>query len=123
MGAYRFSTDDLAEMTPEQRDAVLDALVMAVLPEGGDDDFVRSDALATVVGAVPWGRSMEEVARMVQGTRSRVQGMRSDERRAMLRGVAARLATPDARAKVLAVVGQVVVADRLADFAQAFGRD
>ncbi len=130
MAAFRLSPEDLQTLTPEQRDAILDALVVAVVSDANvaPAEIARFNA---EVGAVPWGRSMDEVVRMAQAARARVMGLKNDgERLAMLKSISARLPSAEVKGKVFAMMARVMLADRavnvteknvLKAFALAFG--
>jgi uncharacterized tellurite resistance protein B-like protein len=111
MGSLTLTPADVESLTLEQQDAVLEALVVAVVADGsvGQPEVARFNA---EVGAVPWGRSMDEVARMAQAAKARIFGLRSDaERLSMLKSISKKLHDSPVREKVLAMMARVSMAD------------
>jgi hypothetical protein len=128
--ARLITREEIEAMTPEQRDAILEAMVVAIVVDGR----VEKDEIArfnSEVDKVPWAQSKEEVVKKAQAAQARVAALANDdERQALLKNIAARLPPGPIAEKTLGMMALVmtagttvnaVVKDNLAAFAQAFG--
>jgi uncharacterized tellurite resistance protein B-like protein len=122
--------EEIRSLTPEQRDAILEAMVIAVVVDGkvGEGEVARFDR---EVASVPWVQPKEEILLKARAALARVAALANDdERRAMLESIGARLPAGPIAEKTLAMMALVMTADgaanaaeqnSLAAFAQAFG--
>ncbi len=128
--AWVITKDEMAELTSEQQDAILEAMVIAVVADGkiGKDEISRFNA---EIGKVPWPQPKEEVMKKAQEAQARVAALANDdERRAMLESIAARLPAGPIVEKTFSMMALVMTADKRVDpaekntltaFALAFG--
>ena len=128
--ARHITKEEMQVLTPEQQDGILEALVIAVVADGkvGTDEIARFNI---EIGKVPWTQPKEEILKKAQAAQARVLALANlDERRAMLKGIAARLPPGPITEKTLAMMALVMSADKnvndqemgtLAAFAAAFG--
>ncbi len=104
--------DELQTLTPEQQDAILEALVIAVVADGtiGQDEAARFEG---ELGKVPWTQPKEEMAKKAQAAQARVVALANDEERhAMLKAVAARLPPGPIAEKTLGMMALVMAPDK-----------
>lgn len=122
--------EEVQALTPEQQDAILEAMVVAVVADGkiGQDEIARFNS---ELALVPWAQPREEVIKKAQAAQARVVALANDEERlAMLKSIAARLPRGPIAEKTLGMMALVTAADKnvdvaeqntLAAFALAFG--
>lgn len=110
--SFAFTTDDLATLGPEQKSAIIEALVIAVLADG------RAPAEETAqfdreVGAIPWGMEDPEVRRHLEAARRRLLELSDVEAaNALVLSIAERLPTPALREKTLHAVANILYATK-----------
>jgi hypothetical protein len=121
--------DEIASLTPEQQDGILEAMVIAVVSDGkvGDEETARFDR---ELARIPWAQSRDEIVKKALAARARVAALANDaEKQAMLASIAARL-PPTISEKTLGMMAMVMTADLSVDpqeqntinaFASAFG--
>ena len=124
------TTEEIQSLTPEQQDAILEALVIAAVADGkvARDDVARFDSQ---LGTVPWVQSEEEILKKAQAARARIAALANDdEKLAMLKSIAARLPQGPIAEKTLGMMALIMTADgpvsdaeqlTLSAFALAFG--
>jgi hypothetical protein len=103
--------EEIQALTPEQQDAILEAMVIAVVAGGkiGQDEVAR---FHSEVERVPWVQPKEEIIKKAQAAQARVLALANDaERAAMLRGVAARLPPGPVAEKTFGMMALVMAAD------------
>jgi uncharacterized tellurite resistance protein B-like protein len=124
------TAEEVQALTHEQQDAILEAMVIAVVADGkvDEEEIARFNS---ELAKVPWTQPKEDVVKKAQAAQARVAGLANDdERRAMLMGIAARLPHGAIAEKTLGMMALVMTADgpanaaergALAVFASAFG--
>lgn len=125
-----FTKEEIASLTPDQQDAVLEALVVAVVADAnvGSDEVARFDK---EIGSIPWAQPKEAIVEKAQAAQARVMALETDEERiGLLKSIAARLPAAPIAEKTVATMARVMAADKvvnpteknvLAAFALAFG--
>lgn len=124
------SPEEIQSLTPEQQDAILEAMVIAVVAHGksGKDEVAR---VKGHLAKVPWAQPKEEILKKAEAAQLRILALANDdERRAMLTSISARLPpgpiaekTLGMMALIMTTVGPVSIVEEttLTAFAQAFG--
>lgn len=125
-----FTREDIGSLTPDQQDAVLEALVVAVVADAnvGSDEVARFDK---EIGSIPWAQPKEAIIARAQAAQARVMALETDaERLALLKSIAARLPAAPIAEKTVATMARVMAEGKivnpteknvLAAFALAFG--
>jgi hypothetical protein len=124
--------EEIEALTPEQQDAILEALVIAAVADGkvARDDVARFD---NQLGTVPWVQPQEEILKKAQAARARVAALANDDEKvAVLKSIAARVPQGPVAEKTLGMMALIMTADgpvssaeqfTLSAFALAFGID
>lgn len=122
--------EEIATLSPDQQDAVLEALVVAVVSDAkvGTDEVARFDK---EIGSIPWAQPKQAIVDKAQAAQARVLALKTDEERiALLKSIAARLAEESIAEKTVRMMARVMSSDApanpteknvLAAFALAFG--
>jgi hypothetical protein len=106
--AQTFSKEEIQSLTSDQQDAILEALVVAVVANGrvGQDEVAR---LKDEVKRIPWGQPKEAIIEKAQAAQTRVNALSGDsERVALLKSIAARLPPGPVAEKTIATMGLVM---------------
>ena len=104
------TAQDVAGLDSNQKDAVIAALVTAVIADGppGADEMKTFDvALRTL----PWGYSVEELSTKTRSVQARIAAGDRESKLAFLAEVAASITAPELREKVVLSMLAVVSAD------------
>jgi hypothetical protein len=113
-----FTKEELESLTPEQRDAILEAMVVAVVADGnvGQDEVARFDR---EVGKIPWTQPKAEILEKAQAARARILALTGDaERLAMLSSISARLPPGPIAEKTLGMMAVVMTGDKPGNLAE-----
>jgi uncharacterized tellurite resistance protein B-like protein len=103
--------DDLEKLSQDQKAAIIDAMVVAVLADGVATpvETARFDA---ELAEVPWELDKNTVVALVRAAREKVGNLKSGEEGiALVKDVAERLPTDDLREKVLRMMVSVMMSD------------
>jgi len=127
------TSDEIKAMTSDQKDAILEALVVAVVANArvGQDEKHR---LKEEVIRIPWDEPKEAIIEKAKAAEAKVSAMKGDEEHVvLLKSIAARLPSKAVAEKLIAMMGRVMgAADRSVDakeqntliaYALAFGID
>jgi uncharacterized tellurite resistance protein B-like protein len=127
---FTLTTDEVKGFTPEQRRAVLDALVAAVLADGKTDAVEIAKFEAEVI-AIPWGLDEQTLLGMVKEAQKDVLALKSrDDVIKLIKDVSSRLPDVHTREKVFFAMASIMYADKIMNdaeknllgaFALAFG--
>ena len=124
------TAEELQSLTSEQQDAILEALVVAVVTDGkvGQDEVASFDR---EVGRIPWPQPREAVVAKAQAAQARVFAISDPaERTALVKSISARLPPGPIAEKTFAMMAVVMSGGKhwataekqtLAVFATAFG--
>jgi len=114
--AQTFSREEIQSLTSDQQDAILEALVVAVVANKkvGQDEVAR---LKDEVKKIPWGQPKEAIIEKAKAAQARVDALTGDaDRVALLKSIAARLPPGPVAETTLAMMGRVMgAADRSVD--------
>lgn len=128
--AQTLTKEELASLSPDQQDAVLEALVVAVVADAqvGTDEVARFNK---EIGSIPWAQPKEAIVEKAQAAQARVMAIKTDEERiALMKSIAARLPEAPIAEKTVGMMARVMTADKIASptdknvlaaFALAFG--
>ena len=110
------SKEEIQSLTPDQQDAILEALVVAAVANAkvGQDEVARFNS---EIGKIPWAQPKEAIIEKAQAAQARVIAMKGEaERVALLKSIAARLSPGPLAEKTLAMMGLIMgAADRSVD--------
>ncbi len=113
---FAFTTDDLAPLSVDQKAAIMEALVVAVM---ADRQVVPAETARfdLEVEAIPWGLERATLIAQLTAARARVLGLANEAATlALIRDSGTRLLDPSLREKVFRAMGAIMFAD------QALGR-
>lgn len=128
--AQTLTKEELASLSPDQQDAVLEALVVAVVADAhvGADEVARFNK---EIDRIPWAQPKEAIVEKAQAAQAKVMALKTDEERiALLKSIAGRLSAAPVAEKTVGMMARVMTADGtasptdknvLAAFALAFG--
>jgi uncharacterized tellurite resistance protein B-like protein len=127
---FTLTTDEVKGFTQEQRRAILDALVAAVLADGKTDP-AEIAKFETEVMSIPWGLDEQSLLALVRESQKGVLALKSrDDVIKLIKDVSGQLPDVHTREKVFFAMASIMYADKvmndpeknlLGAFALAFG--
>ncbi len=110
--SFAFTADDIAPLSAEQKSAIVESLVIAVLADGTAPKE-ETAVFDKQIDAIPWGMENDEVKRHLEAARRRFLELSNPEAAdAMVTSIAGRLPTPELREKVLHAVANILYATK-----------
>ena len=102
--------EDMNKLGQDEKAAIIDALVVAVLADGvaSPVEVARFDA---EVAEVPWELDQHTVVGLIRSARERVGALKGDEGIALVKSIAEKLPSEEIREKVLRMMISVMLAD------------
>jgi hypothetical protein len=117
-GGPTFTKEEIQSLSPEQQDAVLEALVVAVVADSevGKDEIARFNA---EIARIPWAQPKQAIMEKAQAAQARVMAQKTDaDRAAFLKTIAARLPHGPIAEKTVGMMAMVMAADKELDVAE-----
>lgn len=109
--SFAFTPDDVATLQLEQKIAVMDSLMVAVIADGQAVES-ETEQFDREVEAIEWGMTRADLMSHLVKARARVMGLSGgDEAVELFRAVAARITDAGLREKVFRAMGAIMFAD------------
>ncbi len=109
--SFSFTKDDTANLTLEQKVAIMESLTIAVIADGQAPKS-ETDQFDREVEAIEWGVDKRELIELLTEVRTRVLALASeDDAVALINSVTARLVEPGLREKTFRAMAAIMYAD------------